>query len=233
MRISTYYEELQQRQKLLDEIAKSSEDSLTRWNLLSGDYSTLQFLSLNENYTELMDKYERLIINIKGNFSDLLNTSPDLNETYNRLWQRYQNLTQQTVIDREDFDDLLSESYKLITSMTLKEMGKAVGEAAIIYVSLLIDYGNTTKEWHNVTVPLGTTLFNLTQTVAEIEYSYWPAMEPGHIFVEAINNSSEGYWFWYYWNEDGREWVLGPVGCDAWMLKDGGIYKWYQSRPLG
>jgi hypothetical protein len=230
----TYQEELQHRQKLLDELAKSSEDSLTRWNLLAGEYSTLlgEYQWFKEkNYAPLMNKCEKLIVNLKGNYTNLLNTFPDLNETYNLLWQKYETLNQKPVVEKEEFGELLSDSFKLFTSLTLKEMSKSIGEAAIIHVSLLIDYGNTTQEWHNVTTPLGTTLFNLTKTVTKIEYSYWPAMEPGHIFVDSINNSTDGYWLWYYWDKDREEWVLGPVGCDAWMLKDGGVYKWYQSRP--
>jgi len=166
---------------------------------------------------------------LKGNYTDLLNTSPDLNETYNLLWQKHQTLNQQTVIEKTEFDELLSEFDKLFTSMALKEMGKSISEVTTIQVSLLIDYGNTTIKWYNVSAPLGTTLFNLTRTVAKIEYSYWPTMEPGHILMTSINDSAEGYWLWYYWDEDSGEWVFGPVGCDAWMLKDSGVYKWHQS----
>jgi len=228
----TYDEQLQQRQKLLDDLARNSENSLTKWNLLAGDYSALlgeyQWFQ-EENYASLMDKYEKLIVNLKGNYSDLLNASPDLNETYNFLWQKYQTINQQTIVEENEFGELLSDSYKLATSMTLKEMGKFVGEATVIHVNLLIAYGDAPEKWYNISVPLGTTLFNLTRTVAEIEYSYWPAMEPGHILITSINDSAEGYWLWYYWNEDNSEWVSGPVGCDAWMLKDGGVYKWHQT----
>jgi hypothetical protein len=228
----TYYEQLQQRQKLMDEFVRNSEDALTKWNLLAGDYGVLlgeyQWFQ-EENYASLMGKYERLIANLKGNYTDLLNTSPDLNETYNLLRQKYQTLAQQTVIEKNEFGELLSEFYKLFTSMALKETGKFVGEATLIQVSLLINYTDSI-EWHNISIPLGTTLFDLTRTVARIDYSYWSTMEPGHILVTSINDSAEGYWLWYYWNEDKGNWVLGPVGCDAWMLVDGGIYKWHQYK---
>lgn len=229
----TLQEEVQQRQKLLDELARNSQDSLTRWNLLAGDYGLLfgdyQWFQ-GENYAPLMSKYEKLMVNLRGNYTNLLNISLDLNETYTRLWQRYQALNQTTVLAEKEFGELLSETYKLLTSMTLKEMGESIGEATIMQVSLLIDYGNTTERWYNISVPLGTTLFNLTQTVVEIEYDYYATAEPGHIFINSINNSAEGWWIWYYWDENRREWVSGPVGCDAWMLKDGGIYKWHQSQ---
>lgn len=228
----TYSEQLQQKQKLLDEFTRNSEDSLTKWNSLAANYGSLHGeyqWSKEENYAPLMDKYEKLMVNLKGNYTDLLNTSPDLNETYNLLWQKHQTLNQQTVIEKTEFAELLSEFDKLFTSMALKEMGKSISEVTTIQVSLLIDYGNTTRKWYNVSAPLGTTLFNLTRTVAKIEYSYWPTMEPGHILMTSINDSAEGYWLWYYWDEDSGEWVFGPVGCDAWMLIDGGVYKWHQS----
>ncbi len=225
-------EQLQQKQELLDEFSRNSEDSLTRWNLLAANYGSLHGdyqWSQEENYASLMGEYEKLIVNLKGNYTDLLNTSPDLNETCTLLWQKYETLNQQTVIERNEFGELLSEFYKLFTSMALKEMGKSISEVTIIQVSLLIDYGNTTRKWYNITATLGATLFNLTRTVAKIEYSYWSTMEPGHILITSINDSAEGYWIWYNWDEDSGDWVFGPVGCDAWMLKDGGVYKWHQS----
>jgi hypothetical protein len=227
-----YKEQLQQKQKLLDEFIRNSEDSLTKWNSLAANYGALHGeyeWFQEENYAPLMDKYEKLIVNLKGNYTDLLNTSPDLSETYNLLWQKHQTLNQQTVIEKTEFDGLLIEFDILFTSMALKEMGKSISEVATIQVSLVIDYGNTTRKWYNVSAPLGTTLFNLTRTVAKIEYSYWPIMEPGHILMTSIDNSAEGYWLWYYWDADSDEWVFGPVGCDAWMLIDGGVYKWHQS----
>lgn len=229
---STYYEQLQQRQKLLDELARNSEDALTKWNLLAANYSALHGeyqLYPEENYTSLMDTYEALMVNLKGNFADLLNNSPELNATYSLLWQGYQTLNQQTVIERDDFGELLSEFYKLFTLLALKEMDKSLGEVTAIQVNLLIDYGNTTRKWYNISAPLGTTLFNLTRTVAKVEYSHWPTMEPGHILITSINDSAEGYWLWYYWDENTSDWILGPVACDAWMLKNGGVYKWHQS----
>jgi len=228
----SYNEQLQQRQRLLNEFTRNSEDSLIKWNSLAANYGAVQGeyqWFQEENYASLMGKYEKMIVNLRGNYTDLLNIAPDLNETYNLLWQKYQTLNQQTVIEKDEFGELLSEFYKLFTSLALKEMNKSISEVTVIQVNLLIDYGNTTREWYNVSAPLGATLFNLTRTVAKIEYSYWPTMEPGHILMTSINDSAEGYWIWHYWDEDGGEWVFGPVGCDAWMLRDGGIYKWHQS----
>ena len=78
-------------------------------------------------------------------------------------------------------------------------------------------------------------MFELTQKVAAVNFTYYASMEPGHILIDSINDKAAyvdpsftwGYsWKWYYWSEDQKKWMPGPVGCDAWMLKDGGIYKW-------
>ncbi|MDI6847626.1 MAG: hypothetical protein QMD23_05800, partial [Candidatus Bathyarchaeia archaeon] len=79
----------------------------------------------------------------------------------------------------------------------------------------------------------GSSLLQLTQKIAKVNYtSDW--MKPGHIRLTAINDETEyktGYsegraWIWYYWDDNKQEWLSGPVGCDAWMLEDEGIYKW-------
>lgn len=217
---------------MINELARSSEASFSRWNQLAADYGALYGeyqLFQGENYATFMGKYEKLIVNLKGNYTDLLGSSSDLNETYNDLWQRYQTAAQQTVVDKNMFGELLSEFYKLFTTLAAREIGKFVGEATTIEVSLLINYTDSI-EWHNISIPLGASLFDLTQKIAKIEYSYWPTMEPGHILITSINDKAEGYWLWYHWDEEKNEWIIGPVGCDAWMLVDGGIYKWHLSR---
>jgi hypothetical protein len=73
------------------------------------------------------------------------------------------------------------------------------------------------------------TLFDLTQNVTDVKYDYYPSMEPGHILVTSINNLGPfggKYWFWYYWDETKHDWIRGQVGCDAWVLKNDGTYKW-------
>jgi hypothetical protein len=225
-----YQEQLHERQQLLDELTKNYDVSATRSNLLSADYGVLlgeyQWFS-GDNYSVLMSEFEKLLSNLSGNYTMTLNAFPELNRTYNDLLNKSQTINEKSIKTREEFGSLLEDFYKLFSALAIKELGGFVGEVSVIQVSLCIDYGNQTIEWYNNTITsTGTTLFDLTRKIAKVEYSYWPAMEPGHILATSINNYTEGYWIWSYWDEGKNQWIFGPVGCDAWILRDNGIYKW-------
>jgi hypothetical protein len=225
-----YREQVNERQQLLDELTKNYDASATKSNLLSGDYGTLlgeyQWFS-GDNCSTFMSEFGKLFSSLSGNYTMTLNTFPELNRTYNDLLERFQTLNEKSITTREEFGSLLEDFYKLFSTLAIKELETSVGEVSVIHVSLCIDYGNQTTEWYNNTLSSpGTTLFDLTRKIAKVEYSYWPSMEPGHILATSINNHAEGYWIWKYWDEAKNEWVFGPVGCDAWILGDNGIYKW-------
>jgi len=215
--------------KLLNDLKENYDASTTKRDLLSGDYGTLlgeyQWFS-SENYSSLLDKYEKLLSNLGANYTSTLNEFPELNATYNNLLNEFQILDDKDQVTREEFGSLLDAFYKLFMTLTIRESEGFLGEISEIKVSLCINYGNSTLEWHNISVSSGMTLFDLTQEVARVEYSYWPTLEPGHILITSINNYAEGYWLWYYWDEVKKDWIFGPVGCDAWILKNNGIYKW-------
>jgi len=225
-----YQEQLHNQQKLLDTITRNYDVSANRWNLLSGDYGVLlgdyQFFS-GDDYSSLMSRYEALLYNLQENYTSTLNAFPELNTTYNALLSNFQTLNEKSTVTKEEFGSLLDDFYTLLTTLAKKELEVYVGELGVINVSLCIDYGNQTTEWYNKTSTVaGTTLFDLTRKIAAVEYSYWATMEPGHIFLNSINNHAEGYWVWYYWDETKGDWIFGPVGCDAWILENNGIYKW-------
>lgn len=106
---------------------------------------------------------------------------------------------------------------------------KGVLEEKIVLVNILIDYGNGTAKWYNNTEVLkGSTLLEATMKIAKVDgetgkYGFYVKAINGH--SEEIVSSSEGYsWIWYYW--DGKEWIMGPVACDAQEVVDGGVYMW-------
>ncbi|MDH5459862.1 MAG: hypothetical protein OEY95_05015 [Candidatus Bathyarchaeota archaeon] len=224
-----YLDQIDEKQQLLNELTENYDESITKRNLLSGDYGAsvgeYQWFS-GEDYSSLMEVYEKLISNLHGNYTLTLNKFPELNATYNNLCNEFQTLNEKSTVTKEEFGSLLNDFYKLLTMLAMKELEEALGKIGVIEVSISIDYGNSTIKWYNVSTSPGTTLFDLTRKIAEIEYSYWPAMEPGHILVTSINNYEEGYWIWYYRDEETSEWTFGPVGCDACILKNNGIYKW-------
>lgn len=222
-------EQFEERQQLLYELAQNYSVFASKRNLLFGDYAALlgeyQWFS-GENYSSLMGKYDILLSDLKGNYTSISNKFPELNETYNNLQNDFLTLSNKSVVTREEFGSLLDEFYKLLTALAIRELDGYMGQTSIIKVNLCIDYGNSTIEWHNVSTSPGITLFDLTLKAAKVEYSYWPTMEPGHILVNSINDYSDGYWVWYYWDGVKKEWIFGPVGCDAWILENNGIYNW-------
>jgi hypothetical protein len=227
----------------LNTVASSYFNATNKYDMLQSEYGTLYgnyyYSPPNSDYTPLMPPLEALINDFSKNYSDVL-VQEDVNNTYNQLLNDYETLSLKSNISRTDFGNLLSEYYDLFSLSAIRELGMSISHAATLSVSIEIDYGNGTLEWNNETqVPAGTTLFGITQEIAIVKYNYDATAQPGHVFVDSINNVAEytnasgtsGYsWFWYYSNDNGKTWVDGPVGCDAWLLANGGAYKWnYES----
>jgi hypothetical protein len=224
-----YAKQLQENQQLLITLTENYDTAVSKRNLLGGGYSLLfgeyQWFS-GEDYSTLMNEYNTLLLNLKQNYTSTLTRFPELNETYTYLLGEFQSINQKSTVTKAEFGSLLDDFYKLFTSLTMKELDSYTGELKLIDVSISINYSNSSTEWHNVSLSPGTTLFELTREVAEVEYSYWSTMEPGHILVSSINNNADGFWVWYYWDNATNTWVFGPVGCDAWILLNNGIYNW-------
>jgi len=98
-------------------------------------------------------------------------------------------------------------------------------------VNVLIDYGNGTLEWHNETqVPIGATLLNVTEKIAEINYTVYSF----GVFVTSINGKEgeSGYfWIWYVWNSTAGKWEPGAVAADAFTLHHGDTVSWVYEKP--
>lgn len=224
-----YRDQLEEAQKTLSKLTENYDASLAKRNMISGDYGVLlgeyQWFT-GENYSSLMDKYEVLLANLCRNYSLTLDEFPELNTGYNNLLNKSQTLSQKDQVTNEEFASLLNDFYKLFTALATKESESFLGKVGTINASLRVDYGNTTIKWFNVSISSSATLFDLTKNVTEVEYTYWSTMEPGHILLSSINGYKQGYWVWYYWDGTKKEWIFGPVGCDAWIINNNGIYKW-------
>jgi len=237
----TYTQQIGENQQSLNKTTSNYDKTMGKYNTLLSEYSILygSYSFPEVNFSSLMQPFGRLMDNLKGNYSSLLIDQEDLNETYYTLEENYL-VHQEGNVTEEDFGRLLNEYYELFNLLTIRELSIVVSETVTLTVNICINYGNETEEWHNETnVPAGYSLFQLTQSVATTDQDYNPLMKPGHIFLKSINDKeeytvyhfeeaySEGYsWLWYHWDDNKQNWILGPVGCDAWMLKDGGVYKW-------
>jgi hypothetical protein len=231
-------EQLNSAQNSLNAVGSNYSQAANKYDLLLSEYASLHdnyAYFTNSNYATLLSSLGSLIANFGENYTNLF-VQEDMNESYNHLLSDYATLLKKSNVTREDFGNLLSEYYNLSNLFALRELGLSISQATTLSVNVAIDYGNGTVEWHNQTeVPAGYTLFKLTQKIAVTEYTYYAFTEPGHVLIDTINNKTSytdpsyawGYsWIWYYWSDSDKKWVSGPVGCDAWLLKDGGIYKW-------
>jgi len=232
-----YQQQLREKQNLLNMIIEGYEEYTSKRNLLSSEYGELQgmfqfFVSKNwfneENRSLCLNQFKFLLLSLGSNYTLFLQRFPEINATYTNLLNDTQTLVEKQVTP-EKFEDLLADFYKLLNILAAKELENAIGETSQIHVNVCINYtkiiGQLTIEWYNVSVPVGTTLFDLTRRIANVTYDYYAAMEPGHIIITSINDY-QAWWIWYYWDYDVKDWSWGPVGCDAWGLKNNETYKW-------
>jgi len=95
-------------------------------------------------------------------------------------------------------------------------------------VNLLVEFNNGTKVWYNGTlVPIGWSLFNLTlRAIGEVEYQ---TIYGSVLITEIMGKRSSGsfFWLWYSWNSSSKDWDLGMVGADQYVLHEGDTLAWY------
>ena len=233
-----YTKQIGENQQSLNKTASNYDELMSKYNILLGEYSILYgiYSFPSGNFTSLIESLGRLLDSLKGNYSSLLMDQEDLNETYYTLEEDYELVYKESNVTREDFGRLLNEYYDLFNLLAVRELSLVLSQTVTLNVNACIDYGNGTINWRNETerMPAGSSLFQLTQKISEINYTYYPSMKPGHVLVDSVNDKktytvdySEGWsWIWYYWDAEEQKWISGPVGCDAWMLENGGIYKW-------
>jgi hypothetical protein len=229
-------DQLNNAQSSLNKVASSYSEGANKYDLLLSEYASLDgdYSYFNgSDYSTFMPSLGSLIADFGKNYSGLFEEE-DINKTYNQLLSDYEALLHNGNVTKTGFGNLLTEYYGLFNLSAMRQLGMSISETTSLSVSLEID-NNGTIEWHNETnVPAGYTLFRLTQEIAVTKYSYWPSLQPGHVLVDSINNipnTSTYSWSWCYWSVDGRKWVPGPVGCDAWLLENHGIYKWSYGPP--
>jgi hypothetical protein len=235
-------EQLKDAQNSLNKVASNYDEAINKYDLLLSEYGSLYgnytYLS-SSNYAALMPTLGGLITDFRENYTNLF-VQEDINKTYVQLSSDYETLLSGGNVTKTDFGGLLSEFYSLFSLSALREQELSISEATTLSVNIEVNYGNGTVERYNETyVPAGYTLFTLTQNLTVITYSYYALSEPGHVLIDSINNVTSytdpsyawGYsWIWYHWDDNGKKWVSGPVGCDAWLLENGGIYRWNYER---
>lgn len=95
--------------------------------------------------------------------------------------------------------------------------------------SVLIDYGNGTRNWFNVTnVQPGTNFYVETEIIAggQVNSTYYP--QYGSHLVTAINgvgNTNSLYWLLWTYNSTAL-WQQASVGADQLPVTNGSIFAW-------
>lgn len=234
LEMERYQRESNEKQQLLVRITEGYKEALGRQDLLLRDYNALlgeYYMFMEENYSPLLWKYLQLLSNFGANYTVTINRFSESKEAYENLINTARKLEEKGTATKEEFEPLLMEFHRLLRDIAAKKLGSLIGENTMIKVNLCIDYGNNTRIWYNVSTIPGASLFDLTRQVAKIEYDYYPAMAPGRVLMKTIDGVAPSptewkHWFWYYWDDATNHWVFGQVGCDAWILRDNGTYRW-------
>jgi hypothetical protein len=108
-----------------------------------------------------------------------------------------------------------------------------------VSVNLCLDYQSydETIVWYNNTVlPFGSTLWNLTNSIAVVEADDSWIDSLGAHYITAINGvredgSNAHHWMWTYWDDSQLEWVYGNVGADLYILSNNDIIRWRYENP--
>jgi hypothetical protein len=180
-------------------------------------YYYVQFSSLNERYQgqlsllrEVQARLRSLYTNASALLAPIIASANTSSPQYAQLISLLQNI---------------SRAYR--------------GLGLTISVSILIDYGNGTRAWHNSTeVSLGDSFYDLTLAVTKgrVDATWYPQF--GSHFVTAINGvgapgnpATKKDWFWTSWYFSGGRWQLQPVGPDLFLLNNGSIVAWKYEGP--
>jgi len=112
----------------------------------------------------------------------------------------------------------------LISQPAAAFAGEFSHEIAGTDLRLQLDFGNgTVLEFHDVE---GTNVLNVTESVTEVEVTWYGDL----VFVTSIagvpNNESAGLW-WQYWVND----ELGPVAANKYQVQDGDTVSWRRIAP--
>jgi hypothetical protein len=106
-----------------------------------------------------------------------------------------------------------------------------IGEG-LIAVSLGVDYGNGTREWHNkINAFAGQTLFDITKQMANVTYD---VSSFGTIITGINSVTAEGSYGWTYWvlNSTTQSWSIVFEGVDAHMVANEETYMWYYTNEF-
>lgn len=140
---------------------------------------------------------------------------------YNTYRQEYERLLQQT----QTLANAIAQQTENVN--TLSEMLDAIS----LKVAILINYGESTVEWHNTTrVPLGATAYTATLAVANVTSETYEGLGILVTSINGVANNSTHAWFWWHWDAAAQMWKLGESSSNSYIMHRGDVIAWaYQS----
>jgi hypothetical protein len=100
----------------------------------------------------------------------------------------------------------------------------------LVSVDTLLNYGNGTSIWHNLTdVPSDWNFYQLTTRIAQTEASSTTSVSGLHYVLGLDGVRSSGAYYWTLWTFCHKDtaWAASPVGADLLRLRDGDVLAWY------
>jgi hypothetical protein len=99
-------------------------------------------------------------------------------------------------------------------------------KTSIITASLGINYGNGSSIiWFNNTrINAGSTLLNLTQLLASVDYTSSPLEGAFVNAIDGVHNSNPKYWLSFSYSSFG--WMSISVGCDKYIVGENETLVW-------
>lgn len=123
---------------------------------------------------------------------------------------------------------------QLAAFLQLQHLFGAAPTPEPISVNTLINYGNETSRWENLTdVPSGWNFYQLTTTIAQTEATPTSSVSGQHLITGLDGVRSSGAYYWTLWVFCSKDfaWAAARVGADLIILKNSDILAWYYQAP--
>jgi hypothetical protein len=100
-------------------------------------------------------------------------------------------------------------------------------------VATLINYGNGTSRWYNQTrVPSQWNFYQLTNSIARVEATYYPTVNEHLITaIDGVRSTIQSYWTLWVFCQPSKAWTASKVGADLLKLTDGKVLGWSYQTP--
>ena len=95
------------------------------------------------------------------------------------------------------------------------------------YLDIGIDYGNTTRVWHNRTEALsGETLLTITNRIAKVDINA-SVLGTEITAINGVAKKGSRGWFYWIWNATSSSWGYVWTGADKYIIISNETFMWH------